>query len=229
MVSKKEWVREVHRVYEQMRKHREQYHTVVNDLDIVVFPDVFSPAYFTDSAWFAEVIPEIVGKRRLLEIGTGTGIVALSAALAGASVTATDINPAAIRNAKENFTRYGVDISLYEGDMYGSIHQQKFDVIFWNHPFNRARRPVEDILLRAGFDYNYEGLEKYICGAQQYFTENGIVLLGTGNFADIDEMRKITSQNDYSLVLMRKCEVSLIEGSGISNEYRVYRFEKMKK
>ena len=227
MTTKEEWVREVHRVYERMKAHTEPYHALVNNLSIVVFPDVFSPAYFTDSTWFAKIIPQIVGKRRFLEIGTGTGIIALSAALAGASVVATDINPEAIRNAQENFAKYGVDIPLYNADIYQVLPQEKFDVIFWNHPFNKAMQPVETMLLRAGFDYNYQGLERYIQGAREYLTEEGVLLLGTGNFSDESEIRKLASQNNYSLVLMRRQQMPLTERSTVPNEYRIYRFQRV--
>ena len=143
MVSKEEWVKEVYRLYEQMRGHTKSYHTTVNDLDIIVFPNVFSPAYFTDSAWFAKVIPSIVGKKSLLEIGTGTGIVAIAAVLNDATVVATDCNPHAVANAKENVKYLGVNVEVLEGNMYNPITKgRKFDIIFWNHPFNRTKEPV---------------------------------------------------------------------------------------
>ena len=223
MTLKEEWLKEVHHVYEQMRRHRGQYHTIVNNLDIIVFPDVFSPAYFTDSAYFAKVVPEIVGKKRFLEIGTGTGVIAVSAVLNDATVVATDCNPHAVANAKENVKYLGVNVEVLEGNMYNPITKgRKFDIIFWNHPFNKGDNPHEEMLLRAGFDYQYESLEKYVAQARTYLRPKGDLLLGSGNFADIAEIERIAERNNFSLEILQEKECSLTEKSSILNRYIIY-------
>ncbi len=227
MNARQGWLEEVHCVYEQMRMHRKPYDIFINDLEIVVFPDVFSPAYFTDSAWFARIIPPIIGRKSLLEIGTGTGIIALSAALNGATVVATDINPQAVANAQENLKHYNVTVPVLWGNVYSPLcPEDRFDFIFWNHPFNRAEEPVEELLMRAGFDYRYQGLEEYIQSAHKHLNKNGILLLGTGNFADVDEIKRIASKNQYSLVLMRSKKMPLTGDSIVPNEYRIYEFQR---
>src|SRR2546423_1444820 len=69
-----------------------------------VRPTVFHPKFFISSERFAEFIDtlDLTGKR-VCEVGTGSGILALAAARAGAAlVVATDINPNAARSANEN-------------------------------------------------------------------------------------------------------------------------------
>jgi methylase of polypeptide subunit release factors len=71
---------------------------------LTVRPTVFHPRFFVSSERFATFIDglDLRGKR-VLDVGTGTGILALAAARAGAdSVVAADINPNASRNAEEN-------------------------------------------------------------------------------------------------------------------------------
>lgn len=227
MAQNEDWIREVHGAYEKIKKHEVPYEIVVREIKLIIYPNVFSPFYFSDSTWFAEVIPEIVAKRKLLEIGTGTGVVALFAALAGAEVTATDINQNAVENAKENFKRHGVKVSIFQGDMYAPIPKhEKYDIIFWNHPFNKGDNPKEEMLLRAGFDYQYESLEKYVAQARSYLSERGDLLLGSGNFADSAEIEKIAARHDFSLEMLRRIERPLIEKSTLPNSYVLYRFKK---
>ena len=107
-IDQKEWEQEVRDVFEKMKTHQEPYDISVDGVDITILPNVFSPAYFTDSAWFTRHVSRIAKDKTLLEIGTGTGIVALFVALNGATETATDISPDADENAKLNFEKYGI-------------------------------------------------------------------------------------------------------------------------
>src|SRR5947209_17243859 len=71
---------------------------------LTVRPTVFHPKFFISSEKFAEFIDtlDLAGKR-VCEVGTGTGILALAAARSGAElVVATDINPNAALSANEN-------------------------------------------------------------------------------------------------------------------------------
>lgn len=57
--------------------------------------------------------PELVRGLRVLDVGTGSGLVAIAAALAGAAeVRATDIDPRAIEATRANATSNGVTIAV---------------------------------------------------------------------------------------------------------------------
>src|SRR5256714_15600669 len=77
---------------------------------LLVRPTVFHPKFFISSERFAEFIDtlDLTGKH-VAEIGTGSGILALAAARAGAKlVVATDINPNASLSANENARANGL-------------------------------------------------------------------------------------------------------------------------
>lgn len=227
MTPQKEWERAVRDVFEKVKSHKEKYSLEVNGIEVHVFPNVFSPVYFTDSAWFAEAIPKIVGQHSFLEIGTGTGIVSLFSGLNGAHVSSTDINSDAVENARYNFEKYGIDAETYCGDMYEPLPKSaRFDYIFWNHPFNRGDDPNEETLLKSGFDFQYASLEKYIAEAHLYLNSNGRLLLGTGNFALLSEVEHIAAKHGYKLKILEKVKIPLAADSSIDNDYRVYEFGK---
>ena len=71
---------------------------------LVVRPTVFHPRYFLTSEYFAGFIDklDLMGKT-VVEVGTGTGVLSLAAARAGAArVIAIDINPNAALSAADN-------------------------------------------------------------------------------------------------------------------------------
>jgi SAM-dependent methyltransferase len=71
---------------------------------LTVRPTVFHPRYFLTSEFFANFLSDIdLAGKRVADVGTGSGILALAAARAGAaSVVALDINPNAAKVAAEN-------------------------------------------------------------------------------------------------------------------------------
>jgi release factor glutamine methyltransferase len=233
MINKEKGQRETRAVYEKVKAHKKPYSINIEGIQIDILPNVFSPAYFNDSIWFAKIIQKIVGKESLLEIGTGTGIIALFAGLNGAKVTATDINPDAIKNANLNFKKHNLKIKTYYGDLFDPLPSGiKFDFIFWNHPFNRGDNPNEEILLRAGFDYRYKSLEKYFAQAHRYLNPGGKPLLGTGNLARLSEIKKISTKYEYKMTLIKKKKLPMATNSPldtISNDFRIYGFKRRSK
>jgi len=84
--------------------------TRVAGFRLTVRPTVFHPRYFISSECFAEFIGGLdLSGKHVADIGTGSGILALAAARAGAEhVTATDINPNAVLAATENALANGM-------------------------------------------------------------------------------------------------------------------------
>ena len=217
--------KEVRVVFSKIKGHREAYEMEVNGIAITVLPDVFSPKYFLDSAWYAKKVSEIVKNKSLLEIGTGTGITALTAALNSSEVTCTDINESAVRNAQINFQRHGIEARILLGDIYEPLTEEdKFDYIIWNHPFNKGTNPNEEALLKAGFDFQYESLEKYIAEARDHLTEEGKLLLGTGNFADQTEIARLAKKHDYKITVLDKVILPLEQNGSFENELYLFKF-----
>lgn len=126
-----------------------------------------------------EMISSIPVGNRMLEIGTGTGgfVAALYLNRHGAidSILATDINPRAIENAKENFAKYDIPAEVRVSDVFGSIsEEEKFDAIFWNPPFFYCEGEVS-MMERSFADTKYLSIEAYIRDAAKYLKKGGRV------------------------------------------------------
>jgi release factor glutamine methyltransferase len=110
--------------------------TRVEGFDLVVFPTVFHPRYFGSSRILARFVSSLnLRETFFLEVGCGSGIVALCAARAGARVTAVDINPEAVRCTLANAERHALRIDARTGDLFSSLGDERFDIIAWNPPF----------------------------------------------------------------------------------------------
>jgi release factor glutamine methyltransferase len=208
--EKEKWISGILDIYRRMRVQEQPYEIDWDDMRLSVRPNVYAPKFFSDSIWFASQLPNIVGAHSLLEIGTGTGIISIACAKNGARVVATDINSEAVDCARTNVERSGLDIHVCKGSLYEPLsNEAKFDFVFWAHPFNNWHEPIEDMLLRSGFDYHYEGLRGFMSGARDRLTEKGRILLGTGDTADQDSIAAIAKTNRYSLKVLSQAEMPL--------------------
>jgi release factor glutamine methyltransferase len=152
--------------------------------------------------------------------------VALAAAKAGATVTATDINPQAVANARLNFETLGLTATIAEGDVYGAVPpDQRFDLIFWNHPFNLGANPNEDLLSLCGFDYQYGGVRKFIGEARRHLAAEGRLILGTSTFAEVALIEQIADENDFDVrILARRMTPLQWQGQAVT-ELRICEFK----
>lgn len=168
------------------------------NLRLRVLPDVFNPALHFTSSFFSRHIrqPGVVRPTsRVLDIGTGSGVLAISTALAGArEVVAVDINPAAVESAKYNVERHGVQdiVRVKLGDMFGPVAGERFDLIVCNPPYLRGE--PKSI---AGFAYwggpNLEWLVRFGTELHDHLTGGGSCILSIGDAADIDAITKCLS------------------------------------
>ena len=104
---------------------------------LTVRPTVFHPRYFISSECFAEFIGGLdLSGKHVVDIGTGSGILALAAARAGAdNVIATDINPHAALTTAENARANGM------GDRITAVCTNLLSAL--------APRPLFDVILSS--------------------------------------------------------------------------------
>lgn len=102
-------------------------------------PEVYRPS--EDTRLLLESIPMRRGER-FLEVGTGTGLIALHAARYGPTV-ATDANLRAVRLARENARRNSIALDVVRTHLAAGL-RGSFDVVAFNPPYLEGR-PRDDL------------------------------------------------------------------------------------
>ena len=160
---------------------------------LTVRPTVFHPRYFLTSAFFANFLAtlDLTGKR-VADVGTGSGILALAAARAGAAnVVAIDINPNAAEAAAENAHANGLGrlIMAVGSDLLSALAPRPlFDVILSSPPsFAGEPRDLADRAWHGGPNYRdvaalfNEARDRLAPGGRLYVlfsTDSDLELLG---------------------------------------------------
>ncbi len=135
-----------------------------------------------------EGLPE--EKRLVLDLGTGSGCIAISVAKAlPCQVWAVDLSPAALAIAEENGQNLGVAIQWRQGDWFGALNTEEigpFQVILSNPPYIplaekaemepqvRDHEPAEALF---GGESGLEAYEKLALSLGRWLAPEGIALL----------------------------------------------------
>ena len=198
------------RILNLSEREKKPYRVRVEGKKFVVFPGVFSPKYFRDTKFFARHVRVNPGED-FLEIGSGTGIISVLAAIRGARrVVAVDVNPTAVRNTRENARLHRVAkrerFHVYLGDVYVPLgRKQKFDVIFWNTPFGYVRRKNISLLERAVFDPGYRSTTKFVLGARRHLKPGGRLLVGfSSTLGHLSLLRKLLREQGFKPRLLKE-------------------------
>ncbi len=95
---------------------------------------MFDPVRHLSGVAFAAELDDLVAPgMRVLDVGTGCGILAGVAAQLGATVVATDINERAVVCAQQNLD--GLDVDVRCGDLFEPVAGERFDLIVCNPPY----------------------------------------------------------------------------------------------
>jgi methylase of polypeptide subunit release factors len=131
---------------------RRRYH--YQGLPLDVYPGVFDPHLTVVGEWLARQLHPQPGER-WLELGCGSGLISLSLARQGATVTAVDLDPLAVQNTAHNARLWGLSLDLHQGDLFAPLPPTPFDHIVANLPFWEGSPDGSfwSVAMRAGTDY----------------------------------------------------------------------------
>jgi release factor glutamine methyltransferase len=105
-------------------------------LEFQVSPEALIPRHDTETL-VTEALARVPGARSVLDIGVGSGCIAvvLAQQLSGAAVTAIDISAVALELARRNADHNGVDIEFLHGSLLTPVAGRCFDLIVSNPPY----------------------------------------------------------------------------------------------
>ncbi len=98
----------------------------------------------------ASYLGDLNGKN-VIDIGAGTGMLAIAAALSGAKVTAIELDPASIAILKKNMVRVGVNLIVVRANFFEWEARMHYDTAILNPPFGIQQKKYRDLefLLKA--------------------------------------------------------------------------------
>jgi release factor glutamine methyltransferase len=158
-----------------------------------VCENVYEPA--EDSFLFAENLLVKAGAS-VLDMGTGSGILGILAAKQASEVIAMDVNPYAIRCAKQNAKRNNCqrNMNFLQGSLFTPLTEEaKFDLILFNSPYLPSEQGEDATWLGrawAGGTTGRQVIDRFISQALQHLEGKGEILLMQSNLANVEQTQE---------------------------------------
>ncbi|MEK6909123.1 MAG: HemK2/MTQ2 family protein methyltransferase [Nanoarchaeota archaeon] len=150
---------------------------------------VYQPA--EDSYLIESTIKKYAKNKSVLDICTGSGILAIKALESGAkSVTAVDINQDALDSIKEK------RIKKIKSNIFSKVNK-KFDLIICNPPYlpENKQEDKESRLATTGGKKGDEFILKLLKQAKKYLENNGIILLLVSSLTPMKRINNLLEKN----------------------------------
>jgi release factor glutamine methyltransferase len=158
---------------------------------LLTLPGVFRPR--SDSWMLAEEVAAAAEPGdRVVDVCTGSGVIAVSAALAGADVTAIDVSRRAVVVAGLNAKLNGVVVDARRGDLLAPLRGERVDLIASNPPYVPGAETPARGAARA-WEGGRDGrrfLDRLIADAPRHLRPGGALLVVHSSICGVEETQE---------------------------------------
>lgn len=186
------------------RRHGRLVTERISGCDLVILPSVMNPVIFRSGAYFASMIERnpVMPSARVLDMGTGCGLVGIIAARQDARVVAVDINAEAVRCTHINAILNGVEhrMDVRHGDLFEPLCNEQFDLVLFNPPYFRGNP-------RPGFEQSWRSndvVERFAANLRRHLNPGGRALLALSTHGDSAGFLRAFDQNGYDQTVIAR-------------------------
>ena len=198
-------------------KNKHLFH--FNNLEIEINSKVYDPS--EDSFLLLEYLKFSSGQR-ILEIGTGCGLISIEACRSGANVICTDINLFAVRLSKQNIEKnkhlLNGNIEVREGDLFSVIKSDElFDLIIFNPPYLPTKKIEKvdewfDLATDGGLDGLYI-TKRFIKDVKKHLNPSGKAYFIFSSLSDRKKLEDYLKEKSftYNIVFSRRFNDEILD------------------
>ncbi|MCZ6899174.1 MAG: methyltransferase [Bacteroidetes bacterium] len=168
------------------------------EIRVMVRPQVFHPGLFFSTRILLDYLGlQDIKEARFLELGAGTGIISMLAKNKGANVTATDINPLAIENIRDNCADNDIEIEVIQSNLFEKVPSQTFDWIVINPPYY-PRNPQNNRDYAWYCGENHEFFRDLFSQLEHYIHPETNCIMILSDQCDIQKIKRIGESNGFN-------------------------------
>jgi len=167
-----------------------------NGLELDCLDEVYLPS--EDSIFLAENLL-VDDSHRILDVGTGTGIIALTAARDAAHVLGVDVNPDSVLCAKQNAERNGIENARFlVSDLFENV-DEKFDLVVFNPPYIPVEEEGKLEAAWSGGEGGRRLINRFLDVVGDYLTDDGRFNLLFSSLNDREKVEESFARNEFKI------------------------------
>jgi len=176
-------------------------------LSIKVAPSVFHPGLLFSTKILAKFALNLEQKgTKVLELGAGSGLISALMAREGFLVTASDINPIAVRSILETKAVNGLEIEVIESNLLEQIPLTTFQFILINPPYF-PQVPTNDREKAFFCGANFEYFHRLFETIGQYMVVQSAIYMILSDDCAIEKIQEISHKNQFQWRLVHEEKV----------------------
>ena len=163
---------------------------------------IYGPA--EDSYLISKYIKNYSRNKKILDMGTGSGILAREALKYTKKVTVSDINEECLKNLKR--------IRTIKSDLFENI-KGRYDLVTFNPPYlpRDKKEDDESALSTSGGEKGYEVLERFIRELRHHLNRNGKALIVFSSLTKKRKVNSILKKNNFRYELLEEKKIPFFE------------------
>jgi len=179
-----------------------------------ILENVYEPA--EDSFLFAENL-SIRRGCKVVDMGTGCGILAVIAAKKAGKVVAIDVNPYAIKCAKNNAEMNGVGnrVSFIQGDLFAPLRtRREFDLILFNAPYLPSEVNEKNSWMGRAWAGGVSGrnvIDRFLFEAPKHIRPGGEVMLMQSTLSNVEQTLRNLEERGLEANVIAKQDLPFFE------------------
>lgn len=179
-----------------------------------ILENVYEPA--EDSFLFAENLSVKRGCK-VVDVGTGCGILAVVAAKKAGQVVAIDVNPHAVKCAKNNAEMNGVSSRVYfiQGDLFAPLRTRKeFDLILFNAPYLPSEENEKNSWTGWAWAGGVSGrnvMDRFLCEAPKHIKRGGEIMLMQSTLSNVEQTLRNLEERGFEANVIAKQDLPFFE------------------
>ena len=179
-----------------------------------ILENVYEPA--EDSFLFAENLSVRRGCK-VVDMGTGCGILAVIAAKKAGKVVAIDVNPYAIKCAKNNAEMNGVGnrVSFIQGDLFAPLRtRREFDLILFNAPYLPSEVNEKNSWMGRAWAGGVSGrnvIDRFLFEAPKHIRPGGEVMLMQSTLSNVEQTLRNLEERGLEANVIAKQDLPFFE------------------
>ncbi len=183
---------------------------IYDNIKLKIYPGVFHPAYFFSTTFFSEFIQGLELKnKKVCEVGAGSGLLSFIALKKGATVCSFDISATAVNGIKENLKNNfpeAKNFNVYLSDLFDSVPENKFDLLFINPPYF-FNDPQNEGAFAWYCGKNGEYFEKLLKQIDNYSLPTSQIFMSLADNCDLERIKTIVKKHNYLLNLVTEKKI----------------------